>query len=115
MAKKTATNLLDLMTDADKAKVKAREARIEAQDDKITREWLGLAEFGYYFGWDGIKAVIDDVITLEQMKMLIDGARKIHSSEMIDHATVGIAIRTTKSNIFTDMMKRYYDDVKGVA
>ena len=108
------TNLLDLMSDKDKAKVKARQDRFDVQRDNfITREWLSLSEFGVYFGWEAILAVLDDVITLPQMNMLIRGARNIHSGYVYDQAVASRAGNCTQEG-FDLLTKKYRDDMNEV-
>lgn len=70
----------------DLAKVQRRK-QIEA-DGKVNDVWLFLAEFGYYFGWEGIKAVREDKnFTMDEAVKLIKGARKVWSAKVYDHAT----------------------------
>lgn len=108
------TNLLDLMSDKDKAKVKARQDRLDAERASfITREWLGLSEFGVYFGWEAIMAVLTDVIELPQMNMLIRGARNIHSGHVYDQAVASRAGNCTIEG-FELLTKKYRDDMNEV-
>lgn len=74
------------ISEADLIKVKRRKA-IDAKS-KVSQSWLFLAEFGYYFGWEGIQAVRNDKdFTMEEAEMLIRGARKVWSSKVYDYAS----------------------------
>lgn len=113
--KPKATNLLDLMTPEERARIEARQAIREAeQAKKITQEALGLSELGVYYGWGAVQAVIDDTITLEQANMFVEGARKIHSGHVFDYALATLAGNSTKKGVFESVMKRYIDDMKAV-
>ena len=107
-------NLLDLMSDKDKAKVKARQDRLDARRDNfITSEWLSLSELGVYFGWEAIMAVFNDVITIPQMNTLIRGARNIHSGHVYDQAVASRAGNCTQEG-FEILTKKYRDDMNEV-
>jgi hypothetical protein len=109
------TNLLDLMTDADRAKVNKRVLKEDSiKSDGITKEWFKLAELGFYFGWEAIQAVLDDVITLNQANLLIDGAIKIHNTHIYDMATATLAGSSSQAGAFNKLMKPYKDSMKDV-
>lgn len=107
------TNLLDLMSPEDAAKVERRSALREAtKNELITDEWMILAELGTYYGFGAIMAVVDDTITIQQAKMLIQGARKVHSSDVYDAAIAGLAANVHKTKDFVKIMKPYINDMK---
>ncbi len=105
------SNLLDLMSEEDKAKV-ARNERL--RDEMITAEWMGLAELGFFYGWEAVRDVIEDKITLKQAHVLIQGARKLHSSHVYDSAVAVMAGSATKKGSFDKIMKYYIKDMKAV-
>ena len=104
-------NLLDLMTPEDREKATSRE---QERSDFITKEWIGLAELGFYYGWEAIRDVFDDVITLGQARMLIQAARKLHSSHVYDQAVASLAANSTKKGNFQKLMKHYIKDMRTV-
>lgn len=67
--------------------VKVRRARARNEKTKINSSWLFLAEFGYYFGYEGIKAIKDNDLTMEEADMLLGGARKVWSGQLYDNAS----------------------------
>lgn len=113
------TYLSDLMSDEDKAKMKAWEqAQFKAKSEWITKEWYMLSELGYYIGWGAVEAVINDKITLDFARLLIEGARKVHDSEVIDMAmavAAGFRGNTEKSKSFDKLMASYMQSMKEVA
>lgn len=67
----------------------AKVARTRKRHEKrsIDPEDLFIAEFGYYFGWEGIQAIrIDRTLSLADAKALLDGARKVWYQKIIDTA-----------------------------
>jgi len=48
--------------------------RLQSQ---LEAEWVAIAEFGLYFGWEAIMAVLSDEISIELMETLLTSARKI--------------------------------------
>lgn len=104
-------NLLDLMTDEDRAKIKAREIHIEqVESGMMTKEWLSICEFGMYYGWSAIQSFRNDEITIDEMYQYIKGARKIHASHIYDHAIANIA----RNGNFDKVMAEYIKDMKEV-
>lgn len=109
----TSVNLLDLMTPREQARVKQREEILEEiKGDKVTREWLGIAELGYYFGWTAVQDWMNDVITSEQADMFVRSARKIHSGHVLDQALASLAGNATKKGAFEKIMKSYIRDMR---
>lgn len=104
-------NKLTPLTEAEKNSVKARLGN--TTPNLIDKDWLGLSEFGLYFGWEAVRDVFDDVITLEQADMFVRGARKIHSTHVYDSAVAMLAARS-KPGGFDKLMKPYLDDMKAV-
>lgn len=83
------SNLLDLMTAEDREKVieryNKRVAQNEkAEENKITSEIYLLAEFGYYFGWQAVLDVRNNVIKQEEMFALLEGARKVWYKKLLE-------------------------------
>jgi len=85
------TNVLDLMTKKDRDAMMARykrrmEKRDNGEDNRISSEIYIVAEFGYYFGWLGIAAIRNNEITIEEVFGLLEGARKVWYSKLVDQA-----------------------------
>lgn len=86
-------NLLDLMSEEDKSKAltrfKRRMERSDKFDNRIPNEVYIVAEFGYYFGWEGIRAIRNDEITLAEANALLEGARKVWYAKLVEQARAG--------------------------
>lgn len=104
-------NLLEMMSPEDREKMASRE---RLRSNLITREWAALAEFGFYYGWSAVRDVFNDVITIKQMNMFLEGARKVHSSHVYDQAVAGLAANSTKKGQFQKVMKPFIKDMKAV-
>lgn len=68
----------------DLAKIQNRKAQDEKL--KVDAEWLALAEFGNYYGWGGVQAILNNDIDGDTMVMLLQGARKIEARRFYDSA-----------------------------
>lgn len=62
-------------------------ARAKNEATKVDENWLFIAEFGFYFGWDGVRAILNNEITMDVANILLTGARKVWSGHLYDHAT----------------------------
>lgn len=98
----------------DQAKVDLARELHEARSTKISQEFMLVAEFGYYFGFEAIKALLEDYIELEQAQKLIEGARVLEATRTYDMARAGIASRANKSKQFQQVMKVYEDRMSRV-
>lgn len=65
---------------------RVNKARKNHDKKKVNPEWQFLAEFGYYYGWEGIKAIMDNEMTIDQATQLLLGSRKVWYSKVIDNA-----------------------------
>lgn len=82
-------NILDLLSDEEREKVKARyqsrmKRRRNAKEDRISPEIYLLAEFGYYLGYEAIRDVRENKISFEEMFALLEGCRKVWYSRLIE-------------------------------
>lgn len=81
------TNLLDMMSKADRDKMLARYHERTAQNgqkNKISSEMYILAEFGMMFGWDAIMAVRNNEITGEEMFAIYEAGKKVQAVNALD-------------------------------
>lgn len=83
-------NLLELMKPEDREKAVARFKKrmegTEKYDNRVPTEMYLLAEFGYYFGWQAVKDIKDNLYTLEEVYPLLEGARKVWYSKLVEQA-----------------------------
>lgn len=97
-------SLLDLMSPEDRqkaiAKAEKRLERRKTQSLDVSPEMFIVAELGYYFGWEAVVAIKRGFITtydekmnlkkstftLEEALALIEGAKKVWYSKVIDTA-----------------------------
>lgn len=67
-------------------KVASRKRQDEVS--KVSPEWRLLSEFGYYYGWEGVEAVMNNDIETGTFNNLLAGARKVWASKLLDMSTV---------------------------
>lgn len=95
-------SLLDLMSpeDREKALARGRKRMERAKGSSISPEMYVIAEFGYYFGFEGILAikrgyieytdsqgkVVKEPFTLDEVLALLEAAKKVWYSKVIDTA-----------------------------
>lgn len=76
-------------------KLANQQARKDAQ--KIDEEWFFIARFGKHYGYQGVKAILDNEITLETAMALLEGGDKVDAARNIDRA-VGTQVATASVN-----------------
>lgn len=76
---------------------KLAEQQARKQSSKIDEEWLFVARFGKHYGWQGVKAILDNEISLETAKALLEGGDKVDAARTIDSA-VGTQVATASVN-----------------
>lgn len=94
-------SLLDFMTPEDKQKALERGAKRLAKNKNsaVSPELFVIAEFGYYFGFEGIMAIkrgyietikdgelVQEPFTLEEVLALIEAAKKVWYSKVIEQS-----------------------------
>lgn len=68
--------------------LKVQRARAKSElKTKVNDTWLFIAEFGTYYGWDGVKAIRNNEISMEEVEVLMMGARKVWNGKLYDHMT----------------------------
>lgn len=79
-------SLLDLMTPSDRQKSldNAKRRNQEIKYHNVTPEMYAIAEFGYYFGYEGIRAIKNNEISLDEVYVLLAGAQKVWYSKVVD-------------------------------
>jgi hypothetical protein len=65
---------------------KVQRARSKAEATSIDEEWLFISEFGYYYGWEGVKTILNNEIDLNTAATLLIGAKKVWYSKLVDSA-----------------------------
>lgn len=82
-------------------------------DVEIEPEWMFIAEFGYFYGWGGVQAILNNEIPTDVSVTLLEAARRVfykqnyHQANGTFAATVA-AFRTKKpAEAFTAAMKGY--------
>lgn len=75
------------LSEEDKEKVSR--LKIAKSGTNVELEWLLTAEFGYYYGYAAIEAILENKITMDQVAKLLAGARKLQSKATYNmaHAT----------------------------
>lgn len=114
--------LSEMMTPEDWEKVKERyRRRVQSGlETKVSPEIYLTAEFGYYFGWEGIQAILKNEITMEVAYALLEGARKVWYHKLTEQASanrtsINSAMAQTKakaSKAFEDGMRPFTEGAK---
>ena len=122
-------SLLDLMSkeEAQKAVERGRR-RLEKHKAKrgldVSPEVYLVAEFGYYFGWEGVMAirqgfiekiddsgaVVKDPFTLDEALLLLEGARKVWYTKLMEQGHANLASNVAARN--ENPGKAFNDGVK---
>lgn len=111
------TNLLDMMSREDRAKMLARYHDRTAQNrqkNKISNEMYILAEFGMMFGWDAIMAVRNNEITGEEMFALYEAGKKVQAVNALDDkrgtsTAISASFSKHAQSVFAQGMKKEYE------
>lgn len=77
---------------------------------KIEPEWLLLAEFGLYFGWEAVLSVREDKISYEEMNKLLKAARTMKAIDRYNNV-MDIYAATIAPN---DKAKALKETLKGL-
>lgn len=70
---------------------KARLGKVLNTNSNVDPEWLIIAEFGGYYGYDGILAIINNEIDRDVVEVLVEAQRKIWDKRMLDVAEATLA------------------------
>jgi len=92
-------------------KTKRRLSRNTNKSSSVSPEVYLYSEFGYYFGWPGIRAMKRNEITLEEAVALIEGCKKVWASKMVDYAhstMIGNSFKT-QANDFNTAVRPFID------
>lgn len=60
--------------------LKIKELSKSREKSKIEPEWVLLAEFGLFFGWQAVVDARNDKISFQEMNKLLSAARRIEST-----------------------------------
>lgn len=93
------------LTEEQLEKIAERKRRDEAS--KVTPEWRLVSEFGTYYGWNGVEAVMNNDIDIYTFNDLLNGARKIWAGKMIELSTIiYTSVGATKSKKPKTVLKK---------
>ena len=115
-------SILDLLNEEERAQVSRRFnkrmlRRRKERNDRITPEIYLLAEFGYYLGYDAIRDVRENRISIEEMYAILEGCRKVWYSKLVETTqgtsiAVGTAFSKNAKQDFVKAMKPYSERAK---
>lgn len=93
---------------------KFKQARTSIPVDK---EWLEIAEFGYYYGFTGIQTILNDEIDIDTVQMLLAASRKVWAGQALDIAQATFAATASAqakkpSTAFKKSVKGFIDRMK---
>ena len=117
--KNKVVNLLDLMSEDEKKRALERfKSRMEKTDkfarNRINNEVYLIAEFGSYYGWDGVMAIRNNEITLEEVYLYLEASRKVEYARLVER-TNATRIAMESANPFAkpnEKTKFYKDSMK---
>lgn len=90
----------------------ARVERVKAksQSTRVNSEWAFVGRFGRYFGWSGVKAIMNNEIDIETASMVLKGAEAAYASDVVDLANASyIANIASRSKKGSQIMKKGLD------
>lgn len=104
------------LTQEEWEKVRQAKAKYESRHN-IDKYWFFIAQFGYYYGWGGVEAILDNKITMEEAQVLLEGANKVWSSHVVNHiqaAQAGNAANKGKKGVkvFKRIMKVFQKEMR---
>lgn len=96
---------------------KVASARGSREKQEVDPEWLLIAEFGHFYGWGGVQAILQNEITGEEMIQLLSASRKLKAKDMSNAATANFianisADSKTPGQNFKKLIKPYEDAAK---
>lgn len=103
------------LTEEQLAKIAKRKRQDEAS--KVSPEWRLLSEFGTYYGFSGVTAVMENEIDTYTFNNLLSGARKVWADKVLDMSTATFAgVAATKSknpqSVMNKNLAKFYKEVK---
>lgn len=72
------------LTQAEWEKIRQARDKHESKHN-VDKYWFFIAQFGYYYGWGGIDAILTNKITMEEAQVLLEGANKVWASQVVNH------------------------------
>lgn len=95
------------LSEDDLRKVRLAKARDASHKLEISDEWLTISEFGVYYGYDGVRAILRNEITLDKVRILITGAKKLEARLLYNQAKNNFyAFRATNTKKPTDQFNK---------
>lgn len=104
-------SILELMSEEDAKKAIQRGRKrldsSKAKKQSVSPEVFILSELGYYYGWDAVMSARKNEITLDEVMVYLEGARKVWYSKLIEQAgTTQIANGSLHSKQPSDSFKK---------
>lgn len=72
------------LTQEEWEKVRQAKERSGARKN-VDKYWFFIAQFGYYYGWGGIEAILQNKITIDEAQTLLEGANKVWAGQVVNH------------------------------
>lgn len=105
------------VSDEELAKLAKYKADKSGQSVEVDPEWLEISEFGGYYGYAGVEAILSNKIDRDVVQMLIAGQRKVIAGQMADIAYAmfigSVSSRQKRpSGVFKKAVKVFIDRMK---
>lgn len=91
-----------VLSPEDLEKIRKRREREDAI--KVDDNWMFIGEFGYYYGWEGVLAILDNQIDFDTAQLLLQASRKVWAGKVYDMGRanfIGAAAARTKKPVDT--------------
>lgn len=84
---------------------------------EVTEEQVQIAEFGQYYGWGGVMAILNNEIDTSTFQWLLQAARKNKARQLYENMNgtylATLAVKTdTPEKYFEKFTKQYKDNMK---
>lgn len=93
--------------------------RDSSAESQVDAQWMLIAEFGSYYGLDGIKMILGrDEITIQEFEVLIVANRKLWDKKMLDVAEATLASAAAAQagkkagSVFSKLVSRFIKGMK---
>ena len=77
---------MELKLTPEQAKIVAAKKARHENKLKVDPEWFFIAEFGSFYGWEGVKTILNNEVDIDTANMLLLGARKVRAQHIIEDA-----------------------------
>ena len=100
-----------LQRDAEKIKQIGESRKAVVAKQGVEPEFLLLAEFGLFFGWQAVQGAMNNEISFAQMHKLLEGARRVESINRYNRLIDAFAVKVSPHDK-NKMFNRLTEEIK---